>query len=1225
VTPEDVAAIFARQRELDPRVIDLVRGLAAATRIEVELVRHMRFELFPDSDPGLEANLWFSPLVAERDMLGLSLVPECRDELRRQLTLPEHRDTLARAWQVIDRCHRSDADQAGIPPVVNLQEAITYHALAGPASQKPHEHRRLMQADLGTLIKALDEDSEGSLTSWVARALPALPELARTSAAAIALAGKVRARDSSLVLENVPRADQQGVEASPWAGATIDVGCRRRTDGIELSVPPATDAHIMPLPRTSPLVVEIQTPRFDGWETRSIEFEPVPELVVPDSSPGSRCRITTATGHRVSLQPTFGSTASALVVVGPGADNAPRLDAMRRAVADIGWTIEEAGANVPPTGRAARAVLLSAPETADSVTKLDTRVIKRLVNAGLPLLAWTSRGLEPVRDVRQQATSVSGSKVRALAVRSIGAAIANSGPSGIEVWGEEGAGLPASLSTRAVFSFSFSPDHQRLALVSDDEFLRLWVRGEPEARALQGHGGRLTSVEFSRSGRRLVSTSIDQSAAIWLMGDRTPQLQVWLRHEAAVNHAAFSPDEKMIATACEDGTVCLWDTESGRKISTLRHDAAARSVAWSVQGDRLVVATGKEARVLALPTLERVSILGHDRPLQTAIISGDGRRVATLDIEGIARLWHMASGALVLPALDPAAGKNRRVPPLAEIHPRTPHGLAFTSDEQGLLVASSGQVLVWNTLTPPSAVSSIKGYLLDSVGTLRPLPAMEPEDLAALRRQLLAIDERTLQAWDARSASEGGTQTVQAPAPDVPTAPPGVPERAKRAAVAIVDDGIDVLHRAFLDEDGRSRIVAIWDQKDTSGPPPQGFTYGRLHTAEDIAGYVRQQSVPETLGRNVDGHGTHVASVAAGRRTGRFAGGVAPDAAIIAVVMNQTSASILDALWFVDGEATRLQLPLAISLSTDVQSGGRDGKSALELGVDAITREGRKAGRAIVAPAGNRRGLKQHATINVPAGATTRLSWSGEGESVQLEMWAAAANSYRFRLSDLDTNWIDESRDKSHGSSKEGLKYSIRLTKRHVDNGDSQFFLRLDGMAVARSRTWVLEIEALRVSTSIPLQAWIDPGTGNVEFTQHASDEMTIAVPATATTVIAVGATASNRRTPASVASFSSRGPTRDGRQKPDVAAPGTDVEGAKGGTVREVIRMSGTSMAAAHVAGLIALLFEETATSGTNWPTATQIAAALRQTAQGNDGRWDPALGYGVVSARAFIRAFSG
>ena len=103
-------------------------------------------------------------------------------------------------------------------------------------------------------------------------------------------------------------------------------------------------------------------------------------------------------------------------------------------------------------------------------------------------------------------------------------------------------------------------------------------------------------------------------------------------------------------------------------------------------------------------------------------------------------------------------------------------------------------------------------------------------------------------------------------------------ETGDSALIAIIDNGVDALHKAFLDANGNSRIVGIWDQTDSGGPPPKGFSYGTFHDAAAIAGYLKAGAVPPGLGRNDDGHGTHVASIAGGRAVGNFAGGVAPDA-----------------------------------------------------------------------------------------------------------------------------------------------------------------------------------------------------------------------------------------------------------------------------------------------------------------------------------------------------------
>jgi hypothetical protein len=61
---------------------------------------------------------------------------------------------------------------------------------------------------------------------------------------------------------------------------------------------------------------------------------------------------------------------------------------------------------------------------------------------------------------------------------------------------------------------------------------------------------------------------------------------------------------------------------------------------------------------------------------------------------------------------------------------------------------------------------------------------------------------------------------------------PVLTEQGDRAMVGIIDDGIDVLHEAFLGDDGKTRIYAVWDQTDPAGPPPniQGKpAYGTLH------------------------------------------------------------------------------------------------------------------------------------------------------------------------------------------------------------------------------------------------------------------------------------------------------------------------------------------------------------------------------------------------------------
>jgi subtilisin family serine protease len=159
--------------------------------------------------------------------------------------------------------------------------------------------------------------------------------------------------------------------------------------------------------------------------------------------------------------------------------------------------------------------------------------------------------------------------------------------------------------------------------------------------------------------------------------------------------------------------------------------------------------------------------------------------------------------------------------------------------------------------------------------------------------------------------------------------------------------------------------------------------------------------------------------------------------------------------------------------------------------------------------------------------------------------------------------------------------------------------------------------------TEPTIDAWIERGIMQTAFLNHENDESTLGLPATAKSVITVGAVAAG--TPIRLADFSSYGPTRDGRRKPDVAAPGIDISVARGGTPDQALTMSGTSIAAAHVTGIVAMVLSQTAGGDSGPPTADQIASALRQTTVNFDSQWDRGQGFGVVDPAKFLAAFQG
>jgi len=456
-------------------------------------------------------------------------------------------------------------------------------------------------------------------------------------------------------------------------------------------------------------------------------------------------------------------------------------------------------------------------------------------------------------------------------------------------------------------------------------------------------------------------------------------------------------------------------------------------------------------------------------------------------------------------------------------------------------------------------------------------------------------------------------------------------EHGAGALVAIIDDGIDVLHEAFRADDGSSRIIGIWDQTDPDPDPSSSVGSGRLHTADDIARYLREGRVPQRLSRR-GRHGTHVASIAAGRRCGVFGGGLASEARLLVVIPSASeptgySTAHLDALTFIDRVATSFDLPVVVNVSQGMNAGAHDGKSALEIGFNAFCENGRKPGRVVVKSAGNERIKRGHAKLTVPPGGADDLVWqcpSGRSRMINLELWWNSANEYRFQL----RSPVGESSarvDRRHPVVEDHFggqgQYRLEMVSSHIDNGDKLLRIRFTcGNSMhAEANRWTLAIEAAGVRCAGDIHAWIERDSGpSTEFTSHDSEELTVSVPGTADSVITVGAVELD--IPVRVAPFSSFGPTRDGREKPDLCAPGVGVHAALHGSGDGVVAWDGTSMAAPHVTGAVALLLSRATVSGASIPTASQIRAVLTQTTMFKNAYWDRGQGFGVLDVKALL-----
>lgn len=178
------------------------------------------------------------------------------------------------------------------------------------------------------------------------------------------------------------------------------------------------------------------------------------------------------------------------------------------------------------------------------------------------------------------------------------------------------------------------------------------------------------------------------------------------------------------------------------------------------------------------------------------------------------------------------------------------------------------------------------------------------------------------------------------------TAPLRSPYTGRGVLVGVVDVGLDLAHGAFRGEDGRSRVVALWDQT-VDGQPPEGFEYGTACDATTLR--------DDECEHRPDGyHGTHIAGVAAGSSVvGAPFVGVAFDSDL-AFVNLRTSRELLgpaicDAVAFIFGIARARSQPAVINLSIGDMLGPHDGSTLAHACLNELV----GPGRLLVAAAGN--------------------------------------------------------------------------------------------------------------------------------------------------------------------------------------------------------------------------------------------------------------------------------
>jgi len=422
--------------------------------------------------------------------------------------------------------------------------------------------------------------------------------------------------------------------------------------------------------------------------------------------------------------------------------------------------------------------------------------------------------------------------------------------------------------------------------------------------------------------------------------------------------------------------------------------------------------------------------------------------------------------------------------------------------------------------------------------------------------------------------------------------------------VGIVDSGIDYQSPEFLNEDGSTRIRALWDQtltarQDNDERPPVGFDTGVEFDKYRIDTALRSQN-PQTIVPSFDtsGHGTAVAAIASASgnlRNGQYRG-VAPQSELLVVKLGSPRADsfprtteLMRALTYLVNKAVELGKPVAINLSFGNTYGSHDGTSLLERFLDNVAEIGRTV---ICVGSGNEgaarghvsgRGNIQETLANGGGRARIELNVAEYQSTFSVQLWKEYAD--RFRIVLISPSGIREEIDSLQTGTRrivmektEILLYIGEPSPYSVNQ--EIYFDFLPGEIYVAPGVWTFELEEISVALGsydfyLPSANVLNAGTG---FFAPAPVK-TLTIPSTASKVITVGAYDVVYE---AYADFSGRGyplqsvvgeRINQGSIKPDIAAPGVAVNTI--GPNNTFVQVSGTSFATPFVTGSAALLME--------------------------------------------------
>ncbi len=474
------------------------------------------------------------------------------------------------------------------------------------------------------------------------------------------------------------------------------------------------------------------------------------------------------------------------------------------------------------------------------------------------------------------------------------------------------------------------------------------------------------------------------------------------------------------------------------------------------------------------------------------------------------------------------------------------------------------------------------------------------------------------------------------------------PNDGSGVIVGVIDSGINFCHSAFLDANGNTRVkffgftmtqeVAskLVNNNVCSSPEPQiccqelkGAFDPNTQVCEFDSTEINNKIQNNDCNWDIQGHGTHVTGIAAGSDSNSLFGtGIAPGADLVVCITTNDTETIKCLEW-IKAKSQALNQPTVVNMSLGTHQDPHDGTGLLDRKVDELSGSG-----FIVVVAQSNEGNKPiHAyttkTFDIISIQVPELKQNNQilGYFAEIYGWYENPSKWEIALCEPETNNCVKAKSGEDITNQQigntGCSASIFMSMENDPlNGDGRFKIK-----ISCDSSQYLDLKLTQICGDVArVDMWDLSETGifksGFDTDTYGGYKFTVASPGTAKRAITVGAINSRPDNVldqnsgsdtflnlGKIANFSSRGPTRDGRIKPNVVAGGAYVMSANAnfdptnpGT--SYVPNAGTSMATPVVTGLVALYLQ-------NNPQATPEDVKKWLTSNAEWDLWDFGISY--------------